>query len=56
MKPILILKVNVGEEAGGILNLPVLYNDNNYFRDLAEDFCSSYPMLNDPSIVNIIYK
>lgn len=47
MKPIVILKINVGEEAGGILPLPVLYNDDNYFRDLTEDFCSKHPVLSD---------
>jgi hypothetical protein len=40
MKPILILKINLGEEAGGIVPLKVLYNDDNYFRDLTDEFCS----------------
>lgn len=55
MKPILILKVNVGTEMGGIIPLQVLYNDENYFKDLAEQFCEKHPILNDESIKEVLF-
>ena len=54
MKPILILKVNVGAEYGGVIPLEVLYNDENYFRDLIDDFSKKHPVLNDESIKEVL--
>ena len=56
MKPILILKVNVGPEYGGIIPLEVLYNDENYFRDLVEDFIQKHPVLNDEAIKEVLVQ
>ena len=55
-KPILILKVNVGSEYGGIIPLEVLYNDENYFRDIIEDFSKKHPVLNDESIKDVLFS
>ncbi len=55
MKPIVILKINVGDEHGGIIPVNIFYNDDSYFKGLTSELCSKYPALNDPSIREIIY-
>lgn len=55
MKPILILRVNVGKDHGGVLPLNIFYNNDSYFREATEQFCSQHPALNDPNIKEIIY-
>ena len=54
MKPIVILKVNIGE--GEMIPLEVLYNDENYFKDIIEGFCKNYPQCNSAEIKDFLYK
>lgn len=55
MKPILILRINVGPECGGVIPLKIFYNDDAYFKQVTDNICKQFPMLNETRIKDMIY-
>ncbi len=46
MKPILILKINVGEDNGGVIPLKIYQNDEAYFNKITESLFELFPTIN----------
>lgn len=55
MKPLVILRINVGPAFGGVIPLHIFHTDDHYLRLVALDFCEKYPELNNESIKAVIY-
>jgi len=46
MKPLLILKVDLGLENGGIIPLKIFQNDEDYFQRIINSFVELFPSTN----------
>ena len=55
MRPILVLRINVGPESGGVIPLQIFYNDDSYFKQVTDNLCSQFPILNEQRIKDMIY-
>ena len=47
MKPMLILKVNLGDNYGGVQYLNLHKNEETYFKRIIQDFFRNFPLLGD---------
>eukprot|EP00347_Sterkiella_histriomuscorum_P007035 403350497 len=49
MKPLLILKINVGQENGGVIPLKIYQNDEAYFNKITDSLFELFPTINTGS-------
>ncbi|CDW72638.1 UNKNOWN [Stylonychia lemnae] len=56
MKPLLILKVDLGVENGGVIPLKIFQNDENYFQRIINSFIELFPSTSkNPQIKQVLF-